>query len=472
MRQRTWVLALGVLAAACAAPAATTWSVSTVAQLNNAFTSYSSGDEIVIQPGTYNLSMYLYASTPNVTIRGATGNRDDVILVGGGMNVNAGVREGLSVSADDVTVRDLSFKDFYYHGIHLRAENDADRYVISNVHTIDCGERHIKGSWNSSPSYISQGGLIENVLMEQTKPLTNHNDNDYIGGMDIMATDGLVIRDCQAFNIQGATGGGRGGIFVWNSVTNITVERNQIVGCDRGIAFGNPSGSPYLVDGGVLRNNFITRGAGIGLELCYTRDVDVYNNTLYSADPSYFRTVHIYGTNTNLDSRYNLIRGDILFNAGGTWTATGNIMGAAVAANWFVDPANGELFLTENATAAINAALPLAGVTVDYQGGPRPAGAAPDVGADEFASPMGDANYDGKVDGADYTIWADNYKASGNWGKGDFDLSGFVDGADYTLWADSFGFDGGAAGASVPEPTTLMLLAPAAVALLRARRRR
>jgi len=189
-----------------------TWSVSTVGELNSAFSNYNTGDEIVIQPGTYVLTQYLWPTRPNVTVRGATGNRDDVIFSGNGMNVNSGLRGGISIATDDAVVRDLTFQEFYHHGIHLRAENDADRAVISNVRTVNCGQRHIKGSCNSStPQYICEDCLIENVLMEQTVPLQNHSDNDYIGGIDAMGLSGTTIRDCQAINIQGATGGGQRG---------------------------------------------------------------------------------------------------------------------------------------------------------------------------------------------------------------------------------------------------------------------
>lgn len=53
---------------------------------------------------------------------------------------------------------------------------------------------------------------------------------------------------------------------------------------------------------------------------------------------------------------------------------------------------------------------------------------------------LGDANLDRKVDGADYTLWADNFLKPGphgNW-TADFNGDNKVDGADYTNWADNF----------------------------------
>ena len=88
-------------------------------------------------------------------------------------------------------------------------------------------------------------------------------------------------------------------------------------------------------------------------------------------------------------------------------------------------------------TAALN--LAITNGHLDYRG--------IDIGADlgsgttNVADPLdGDANIDRKVDGADYTIWADNFLTSGtkNFSNGDFTGDNTVDGADYTKWADNF----------------------------------
>jgi predicted esterase len=69
----------------------------------------------------------------------------------------------------------------------------------------------------------------------------------------------------------------------------------------------------------------------------------------------------------------------------------------------------------------------------------------------------GDANRDGAVSDADYTLWADHYgQAGATWEMGDFDGSGIVTDADYTIWADHYGQS--SSQALVPEPAALSLL--------------
>jgi hypothetical protein len=54
-----------------------------------------------------------------------------------------------------------------------------------------------------------------------------------------------------------------------------------------------------------------------------------------------------------------------------------------------------------------------------------------------YYCPPGDFNQDGKVDAADYTLWADHYGVSGiNSCDGNKDR--IVDIADYTIWADHY----------------------------------
>jgi hypothetical protein len=90
----------------------------------------------------------------------------------------------------------------------------------------------------------------------------------------------------------------------------------------------------------------------------------------------------------------------------------------------------------------------------------------------------GDADGDGDVDLADFTILRNNFglEAGATFATGDFDGNGMVDLADFTILRNNFGADTGADvldawyAAVVPEPTTATLLALGGLTLLRRRR--
>jgi hypothetical protein len=404
---RTWVW--GLLLVGCCTPAAgATWEVASVSALNTAVGDAQPFDHIVIQPGTYQLTTTLYLHTPNVVLRGATGHRDDVVLVGGGMNTR-GVDEGISVGADAITIQHLTLKDFYYNAIHLRAENDVDSTVISNVKTWNIGERHIKGSRDpNSSTKVSENTLIEQVYMLQTQPRTGHPDTnpDYIGGIDIMASRNITIRDSRSEGIVGAQNGGNAAIFLWNGIQGATIERNIIVGCAKGIALGNPAPpganlptGAWHADGAIVRNNIIRRGTwttsnNIAIELATAKNIGIYHNTVYSDDASYFRTISFYESQAGMNSgnilSRNIIRGGLFDQTSGGWQNTNNIIdmtGTTITASWFVELAANNFHLTSAAALAIDRVPALTQVPDDLDKQARPIGAAADLGADEFAEP-------------------------------------------------------------------------------------
>ena len=77
----------------------------------------------------------------------------------------------------------------------------------------------------------------------------------------------------------------------------------------------------------------------------------------------------------------------------------------------------------------------------------------------------GDANNDGVVDGSDVTILAGNWQKgvsdgqTASWADGDFNGDGQVDGSDVTILAGNWQYGVDAATASVPEPSTVAMLA-------------
>jgi len=385
---RTRALCVAVVAAVAMPGAlpdarATVWNVSNESELNTAMANLGDGDEVVLPSGTYDLQQAhgYYITTPNVTVRGATGDRDDVILYGGGMNNDLGIYEAIQFAASNITVRDLTIEGFYNHAIHVQP--GAHGAHVDNVRTLNIGQQHMK---MGTSGIYTDDGIVENCLMEQDEPRSNHPILNYTGGVDLLGARNWIIRDNVAMNIQGETGEGGGAIFFWQKIVNPTVEGNVIINCDRGIAMGNPGyqGSDNLV-GGIVRNNFICHANEVNLELIATVDLKVYNNTIYGeSGSSYARAVSMEGTVTSgLELINNLIHGDIM-DRGLPFTDTNNITGSTADASWFVNLAEGDLHLTELATLAIDQGVPLADVFEDIDRETRPVGSFPDIGADEY----------------------------------------------------------------------------------------
>jgi hypothetical protein len=442
-------------------------------------------DEIVIAPGTYNMTKCLYMQNKQgVTVRGQTGVASDVVLWGGGMNNTSAIEECFQFVSTDMTLADLTIEGYYNHAVHFQPAGD--RCIVDNVTTLNIGEQHMKGAVNNDDC------IIRNCKLYQTEARVCRPDHpvspcNYIGGIDLHGARRCEIYDNVVMDIMGADDGGDGGIFLWNASQNCVIERNVVIGCCKGIELGNPSDQGvWQVQDSIVRNNFVLSrpNEDIGIELCYTLNCKVYNNTVYRTgapgSQDWNRTFHIddnrFHETTNLDIQNNIIRGGITDHTySGGWTAAaveamGNIVdvaGTLVLPEWFVDPDNLNLHLTELAIAAINAAVTLADVPEDIDRGPRPAGDFPDMGADEYGSPAGDANYDGKVDGLDYNVWSLHYQQAGNWGDGNFNSDALVDGLDYNVWSLNYGFG---EGSHVPEPAFALLLTAGLGPILRRRR--
>ena len=354
----------------------------TVHQIENATRNYNPGDEIVIATGTYLMEAELQLNRGAVTMRGDTGNWNDVILQGPGMNVVAGPRNIVHVWSDDVTIESLTVSECCWNGIQIHGEGNPDRTIIRNVHTLNIGERHIKGSKGSMANAVHDV-LIEDCLLDQNKVNT---DGNYIGGIDCMVLKDPIIRNNEFRNIQGLTGEGRGAIFLWQGIVNPTVEGNVIYDCDRGIAMGNSSyQAADNIIGGIVRNNFVSHANEINLELIATIDLKVYNNTLYGpSGSSYSRCVSMESAITSgLELKNNLLYGAIM-DRGIPFVSQNNITGTTADASWFADAANGDLHLTSLALAAIDGGQVLADVAVDMDADVRPLGLGYDIGADEY----------------------------------------------------------------------------------------
>ena len=80
----------------------------------------------------------------------------------------------------------------------------------------------------------------------------------------------------------------------------------------------------------------------------------------------------------------------------------------------------------------------------------------------------GDFDLDGDLDGNDFLIWQRNFpilSGTANSSSGDANGDGNVDGDDFLIWQSNFSFP--ASITSVPEPTSLVLLALGGLLMLR-----
>jgi len=341
----------------------------------------------VIQPGTYQLTDTLYVKGPlsNVSIRGASNNRDDVVLVGKGMHngwgadVPFGIWTGFDV--DRVTIANLTIRDFWEHGIILNP--NTQRPHIYNVRLLDIGSQFIKGNPDPSRNGVSDGRL-EYSLIEYSTTSRDH----YTNGIDIHAGWNWVIRRNVFRNITAPAGQLAGpAVLMWNRAGNTLTEGNLFINCARGIAYGLYAWGGFRDHtGGIIRNNMIFRAASqagdVGIHVADSSATQILNNTVFLSGTYATPIEYRYPNSAGMLIINNLLDGTIWARDGASASLSNNITRAN--ASLFVNAGEGDLHLVSSARSAIDAGLPFLDVPDDFDGTPRPVGSAPDIGADEF----------------------------------------------------------------------------------------
>ncbi len=202
-----------------------------------------------------------------------------------------------------------------------------------------------------------------------------------------MALEDWTFSDNFFRNVKGRNGGGRAAIFIWVRSRQVTVERNVIVNCDRGVAFGNPGQSTanlggerlvYVADG-MIRNNFIAGGPDCGIEMWYGDRIKVFHNTIWRPEQNWARGIRVGTGTSNAEIVNNLVHGDIRLE-GGEAQLRNNLAGRLEG--YFVDAPSGNLALTAAANGAIQKGASLPEVTEDIRG--RRRSEHPDLGAWEL----------------------------------------------------------------------------------------
>jgi alpha-mannosidase len=338
------------------------------------------GGTILLADGHYQVPRVIVLhGKKDLTIRSAGGDPDKVILSGRGWDSAARNDDILHIGpCEGVTIADLTFTDCRSYGIKVQAEDGPRDIHIYNCRFRDIGVRAIKGSAGQDPNVRAVRGSVRLCRFENTKipPADWLFGGDYIAAIDMMALEDWTFSDNVFRNIRGRNGGARAAIFIWVRSRGVTVERNLIVDCDRGVAFGNPgqstanrAGEPLVyVRDGIIRNNFVAGGPDCGIELWYADHIHVYNNSIWRPERNWSRGIRIGAGTAHTEIVNNLVHGEIR-REGGQAELRHNLAGRLDG--YFVDPASGDLALTPAAAGAIDQGESLPEVTEDIRGRPR-----------------------------------------------------------------------------------------------------
>jgi hypothetical protein len=401
-------------------PSSTVIWVSDVNGLQNAIANLQSGQTIVIQKGTYNLTSTLYIgpnstntsqTLKNVTIRGATDNFTDVVIRGAGGINDSTVSFGFYFrEAQNITVADLSIGEVYFHPVFFDPSFAPTSIDIYHDKIYDGGEQLVK-----SPPGVNNCTVQYCLLTYDASvlPLADHGGGiDYTNGIDLHTSTGWDIADNEFLNLHmpdDTVNQYDPAVLIWNHSSNNIAERNTFINCDRAIAYGlNTVSSGHDNTGGVIRNNFIWMDPGLfdssrmagadGQIIAWdSPGTKIYQNTIitngnnnngFTSDAIQFRFSSTTAA-SGVEARNNLADANIDVRDGASYTASGNYLQATT--NMFVSttPGNPDLHLVNNSATQQHvigqaAAVPGGAITDDFDAQSRPTSGNVDIGADQF----------------------------------------------------------------------------------------
>ncbi|MCU0305165.1 MAG: hypothetical protein MUC56_14025 [Thermoanaerobaculales bacterium] len=353
------------------------------------------GTTILLHDGFYDMSggdatHRLVFSTPGLTLRSASGDREAVVLDGGYVT-----GELVSIQASDTTIADLTLARAYYHPIHASGPGvPIQGILIHNVHVVDPGEQAVKvnpvGAGTVDSSTLECSHL---ELTDVGRPFIRNSC--YTGGLDAHQATGWLVRRNRVEGFWCDEGLSEHGIHMWRQCVDSVVEENLVLDCARGIGFGLGPGADGHT-GGVIRNNFVAAGdpglfgsaAGFdsGIALWGAEGAAASHNTVASSQAPSASSMEWRFISTSVSLANNLVT-DRIWDRGGAATTATNSEYAPLAL--FADVAAGDLHLVDPGSAPVDAGTVLdpGDADLDFDAQPRSDG-APDIGADEIGQPV------------------------------------------------------------------------------------
>jgi hypothetical protein len=373
------------------APSGEVLRVSNAEELSSALETAKANATVLVADGRYALSRSLQIKMDGVTLRSASGQRDRVVLDGGGM-----LGEGIRITkCTGATIADLTVENIRWNGFKIDSDTGVQHATIYNCVLHNVWQRGVKGvavPKDRRDSASPADCAIRYCLFHNDRPKSYSDDADdkpenfqgnYIAGIDAMFVRRWTISDNVFVGVQGRTHEGRGAIFLWQDSRDCVIERNIIVDCDAGISLGNPQRSePDQIHCSrfVVRNNFLTRVPENGIFAAYTRDCKILHNTIYDPESRRGRLIRVFMENPGLSVINNLVVGPPISNqSGGPLALDNNVVTRKLDV---VDSATGNLRLKSSAAEALDRAVPVPKVETDIDNHPR--GKHPDAGAHEL----------------------------------------------------------------------------------------
>ncbi len=214
--------------------------------------------KVLLADGIYPLRDTLNIIADRIALHSSSDNPEKVILQGS-KHKNRGPGNLIRVSGSFFSIQGITLQNADFHLIQIAGEEDADFPIIRNCILQDAFQQLVKISYNPNPALSSDFGIVEQSVFRYTDGI---GPNWYIGGIDLHAGNGWIIRDNKFQDIASPAGQiSEHAIHVWNNAANTVVENNTILNSDRGIGFGMKTDEhPALIyshRGGLISNNLI-----------------------------------------------------------------------------------------------------------------------------------------------------------------------------------------------------------------------
>jgi len=341
------------------------------------------GTTILIAEGIYRLPRYLEIRTDGVTLRGATGRRERVVL--DGSESAHGDLIGIA-NATDAAVVDLTLRNVRWNAVRLSLDKGVRRATIYNClfeNVWEFGVKAIPSVERDGKEAPAQDCRVRHSLFWNERPKAT-DDGDLVGGIDARGASGWLIRENVFVGIRGSTGKGRGAIALSEGARDSIIDGNVIIDCDAGIGLGTgiaPRATEIHAARCMVRNNFVTRAPAWGILADSTLEATVIHNTIHSPGDQAGPAIWIVRDNRGLIVANNIASGAPIRNESKSPISFGTNIESPFGEH-FVDPDGGNLRLKASAADAIDRALPLRDARQDIDGIDR--GEKPDIGACEF----------------------------------------------------------------------------------------